>query len=108
MSTLEERKALFQQKLINENEQKQYKSALARQKELGFDTNLMALISGISSACAIQGVEVPEKCKACKDSLDEVWLEKYRRVQENDLSLDYSEHGSLPYSYTEIRQESEA
>ena len=89
-------------------EAKHQKAAFNHQVSLGYDSNMMSLISGISSACAIAKVEVPSKCQACKDALDILWSEKYRRVQENDLSLDYSNFGSLPYSYTEVRAESEA
>ena len=68
---------------------------------------MMSLISGISSACAIANVEVPTKCQACKEALDSIWIEKHRRCEENDLNLDYSDFGSLPFSYSEVRAESE-
>lgn len=108
MSTLEERKALYEQKLIAENEHKQYKSALARQKELEFDENFMSLITGIAAACKLANTDMPPKALACKNGIDAVWIEKRKRVDEEDLNLDYSSVGSKPYSYTSVREELES
>jgi hypothetical protein len=90
-----------------ENDPKQWISAFARQEDLGYDSNYMALISGITSACAITGTQVPALAQQAKNDLDSVWIEKYRRVSENDLSLDYSDFGSFPVSYSDLRSESE-
>ena len=67
----------------------------------------MALLSGISSTHAILQTELPPKAQACKDALDELWNENYRRVEENDFNLDYSGFGSKPYTYKEVRAETE-
>jgi len=107
MSAIEDRKKARIESRKKENDHKQWESAFNRQEELGYDSNFMALIAGISSACAIAGVDIPEKCKAVKDALDEIWIERFRRAQENDLNLDYSEFGSMPHSYSEVRAESE-
>lgn len=107
MNTLEERRQAYAEKILTENDDKQWQSAFKRQEDLGYDFNLMALISGISSACTISNVAIPSKTKACQDALDELWNEKHRRVAENDLNLDYSSFGSLPYTYSEIRAEAE-
>ena len=93
---------------LRSNKPLQYKSALARQKQLGYDSNYMALISGIISACAIGGVDIPPLAQKAKDDVDSIWVEKYRRVSEEDLNLDYSAFGLFPVTYTELRTESEA
>lgn len=100
----EDRQALD---FLSDLESNQWSSAFQRQEALGYDSNMMSLISGISSACAITGTPVPPMCQACKDALDELWTEKYRRVFMQDENLDYSGFGSMPYSYTEVRTESE-
>ena len=107
MSTLEERKQAYEAKVLVENEPKQWKAAFKRQEELGFDSNFMSMLSGILSACSIAGVDKPLKAAECEEVLDELWAEKYRRSEEGDLNLDYSDYGPLPYSYTEVRLESQ-
>ena len=107
MSTVQERQALKNSILIAENDDKQWESAFARQEALGYDSNYMSLVSGITSACAITGTEVPPLAQQAKNDLDSIWAEKYRRVLEEDLNLDYSNFGTFPVTYSELRSESE-
>ncbi len=94
-------------KAKEDNEKRQYQSALDRQLELGIDFNFVALITGILSAHAIAGTEAGHKVLACRDGLDFLWHEKDRRVDRGDTSTDYLGVGSKPYSYDEVRSEAE-
>lgn len=109
MSTLEERIAAYNAKVLAENADNQTKAAYAREKELGFDENYKILISSIKAGAKLANVAVPTKTATADAEWQAIWTERDLRVANSDLNLDYSAVSNLrTHSYTELKSELEA
>lgn len=80
-------------------------SAYAYQKTGGIDGNFYGLLTTL-----IIAVPVQPKVQECITWLDGLWADYFTRKALNSVEpdLDFSSHGTVPYSYTEVRAEAEA
>lgn len=75
--------------------------------EFGLDPNFYGLLMAIKTLSTANSVEMPPKAKACLDAVDALWADYYSRKGDYTTGLDFSSHGSVPYSFAEVRAESE-
>jgi len=75
--------------------------------EGGLDSNYYGLIMAIKTLHTVNGTNMPVKAKAVLDWVDALWIDYYSRKGDYTTGLDFSSHGTVPYSFTDVRSESE-
>lgn len=71
------------------------------------NTNFFALLTSSRGVAKSLNVPLGPKAQACIDWCDALWLDYYSRKGDYTKGSDFSNHGVVPYSFTEVRAESE-
>lgn len=77
------------------------------QKQAGCNGNFFAMLTAVRGVAKSTGQPIPAKAQACLDWLDSLWGIYYTRKAAKDWNHDFSDAGTIPHSFTEVRQESE-
>jgi hypothetical protein len=77
------------------------------QKQSGCNGNFFAMLTAVRGVAKSTGQPIPTKAQACLDWLDDLWKIYYTRKANKDWNHDFSEAGTIPHSFTEVREESE-
>ena len=78
------------------------------QKQAGCNGNFFAMLTAVRGVAKSTGQPIPVKAQACLDWLDSLWGIYYTRKAAKDWdNMDFSEAGTIPHSFTEVREESE-
>ena len=78
------------------------------QKQAGCNGNFFAMLTAVRGVAKSTGQPIPTKAQACLDWLDSLWAIYYTRKANKDWdNMDFSEAGTIPHSFTEVREESE-
>lgn len=77
------------------------------QKNAGCNGNFFAMLTAVRGVAKSTGQPIPAKAQACLDWLDSLWAIYYTRKANKDWNYDFSEAGTIPHSFTEVREESE-
>ena len=82
-----------------------YSAVVSQKEDSGMDLYFYGLLMPL-----IVSTPVGPKAQACLDWMDTLWLDYYGRkgLLAIDPDLDFSAHGNVPHSYTEVRAEAEA
>jgi hypothetical protein len=77
------------------------------QKQAGCNGNFFAMLTAVRGVAKSTGQPIPVKAQACLDWLDVLWNIYYTRKANKDWNHDFSAAGTIPHSFTEVREESE-
>lgn len=77
------------------------------QKQAGCNGNFFAMLTAVRGVAKSTGQPIPAKAQACLDWLDSLWAIYYTRKANKDWNHNFSEAGTIPHSFTEVREESE-
>ena len=72
------------------------------------DENFFALLTASKGVAKALNVPLGPKAQACLDWCDALWLDYYSRKGDYTKGIDFSGHGVVPYSFAEVRAETEA
>ena len=73
----------------------------------GCNGNFFAMLTAVRGVAKSTGQPIPAKAQACLDWLDSLWGIYYTRKAAKDWNHDFSAAGTIPHSFTEVREESE-